>query len=81
MAAMDVFHLGFSVRKLFSVGAHSSRPKPDLGAREKLSGNAQIELTPLRTGSGNAGALDIIRAVGAQAWRLKKETTSSTPQA
>ena len=33
MAAIDVFHRGFNVRKLFSVGAHSSRPKPVSGSR------------------------------------------------
>jgi antitoxin HicB len=38
-----------------------------LGARQKLPSSAGIELPPLRTGSGNAGARVIIRAVGAQA--------------
>ncbi len=37
------------------------------GARQKLPSRAALELPPLRTGSGNAEALVIIRAGGAQA--------------
>jgi hypothetical protein len=40
--------------------------KVRFGARQKLPSSAGIELPPLRTGFGDAGALVIIRAVGAQ---------------
>src|ERR1035437_2981765 len=38
-----------------------------LGARQKLPSSARLELPSLRTGLRSAGALVIIRAVGAQA--------------